>query len=277
MTDADLPFEVEAWNPAESEVWVRVPLLPAGSTTTSIVMSFGADDGFAPNGAATWAGFELVEHMAATLANSVGGTYAASRTSTGTGAGQIADALTFSGSGSEQVNFAGAGQLFDGWPKFTLEFWIYPDYADPMQLEDPVHREPQFMDKGGPLRGGRLYTPGQNGTSINLQIDFHFTGGSANDSYLATEVKPMTWTDIVYTFDHENLTLYQDGLEVITKKMTAAGQSLAGSSSSFLLGDTGGAMAGMLDELRIEQTEHSADWVMAQHRSMVRELVTIQP
>lgn len=128
--NVDLQFEVDHWNPAgESGVWVKLGSLPAG-TSSDVLMYFGAAASGISNPSQVWGSYELVNHMEATFRNSANtNVYQGSTVNVTALDGELGEAATFTGSGDSQMTFSFGNQLFDGWSAFTLELWLYPDYA----------------------------------------------------------------------------------------------------------------------------------------------------
>jgi len=267
MTASDCEFEVESWNPGgESIVWVRVPSLPLGSTTTSVLMHFGPTAGGSSDPAAVWGSYDVVHHFSST-ANSIDSNYAATFVNATMTAGSAGMAATFAADDS-RVTFASSGGLFDGWQDFTLSFWIYADYASAA-----LTSEPDVMDKGGPLTLGRLLHPGD--TELRMQIDLHFNGVN-NNAYLNANVPFKTWTHLAYQANGNNARVVRDGVVAATFNIIGGTQSLISGSQGFYLGSNGtDAFRGQIDELRIEQQARSLDYVRAQSLMMHRQFVTI--
>lgn len=263
-TNLDLPFEVERWDPAgESLLWVKVPQIDARSQTDGILMYFGPAAGGVARPADVWTTYDLVFHGAA-LSNSAGTRHTPSLRGTRTAPSMIGDGIRFAPTGDQRVTFSEGGALFDGWSQFSLEMWLYPDYDTP----DPPG-EPNVLDKGGSLNGGRLFSPSTEGPLL-LQIDMHFTTG---DTYLNAYVPGQVWSHVLYTFDGSRLWLYRNGTFGNLDQLTSPG-TMAGSTSPFVLGDNSAALDGLIDELRISQTYRGPDWVYAQYLSMTRRFVS---
>jgi hypothetical protein len=266
--NVDLQFEVDHWNPAgESGVWIKVSALPPG-TSNNILMYFGAAANGISNPAQVWGGsYDLVNHMESSFGNSANATiYQGSPVNVATASGQIGNAATFAGTGDSQMTFSFGNQLFDAWHAFTLETWLYPDYAT---LSDVPVDDPRIMDKGVSLTLGRLYV---SGADLLYQVDLHFTGG--NDVFLAIPVPLRQWSYVVYTFDGSKVRTFLNGQQVDMKPMTGAMQMMQTDAEPYYLGDPVNPLAGALDELRIEQSARGIDWLQQQYRTMTRQMVT---
>jgi hypothetical protein len=265
--NVDLQFEVDHWNPAgESGVWIKVGSLPSG-TSNNILMYFGASANGISNPSQVWGSYELVNHMESSLSNSANATvYQGSAVNVATMAGQVGNAATFAGTGDSQMTFTFGNQLFDAWSAFTLETWLYPDYAT---LADIPVDQPRIMEKGVSLTLGRLYVPN---TALLYQVDLHFTGN--NDVYLAIPVPLRQWSFVVYTFDGAKVRAYLNGQQVDMQQMSGGSQMLEADSEQYYLGDPVNPLAGSLDELRIEQSTRGGEALLQEYRTMMRQMVT---
>ena len=269
-TGADLPFEIDHWDPAgASAVWVQAAHAPAKSRT-KIAMTYGPDARGAADPPTVWSGYEAVWHM--TTNSRVVDSRGTYQGALPTGAmwepaGQAGTALVFAVHGP-QVELDNGARLFDGWGAFTLEMWLRPDYASRADVTDGAG----VLDKGGSLSLGRVF---DNGTDLVFQVDLHFTG--SNDEYLQTALIPEVWGYVVYTFDGRTLSLYHDGQLDSTSETYATPEALLASTSRFYLGDDNAAMHGAIDEVRIAKTAMPADWIRAQYLTMLGVFAKIEP
>lgn len=259
----NVAFEVERWNPGgESIVWIRVPEIKAGTTDTAVLMHYGPTAGGAASATATWATWELVNHMATGLTNSAGA-YTPTAINVTFAPGQFGEAAVFQDNTDRRITFANGGALFDGWSDFHLSFWIYADYASAADIGG----QPLVMDKGTSVNLGRLYN---NASSITFQLDQHFSG--SNDTFLTTVIQPRTWTNIAIDFDGRINALVTNGVRGSVADLGST-RTLLGSTAQFRLGDNGNAFQGMLDELRIERRSRTIDFARAQYYAGARKFV----
>jgi hypothetical protein len=264
-TGAVLPYEVDHWGADGGDVWVRLPFLDGGTT-----LSLTSGPGLGADAGQVWEGWELVHHFQPGLKSSADGRYPASLVGLGeVQPGIVGDAPLFSTAGDDRVEFAGSEALFDGWSAFTLAFWLYADYPS----LSAITTEPQFLDKGGSLNGGRLLGPG-NGS--RYQIDMHFTG-TQNDTYDGSGYEVRRWIFAVYTFDGARLRVYVDGAADGATTMNGGNQTLLPSNDPFYLGGRFQGMRGSVDELWIDRRARDARWVYAVNRSVRRQLATVSP
>jgi len=263
-TDQDLPFEIDHWDPAgESIVWVRVPRIAARSTTDRILMYSGPDAGGAEAAAATWQGYDAVVH-GDRLRDSTG-LHAASAIGVVTSTGTIGDAIQFAEPDDQRVTFAQGGALFNAWPTFSLEMWIYLDYA----TTNLGGNEPGVFNKTGALTGGRLLAPGGQ---IRLQVDVQFA--SRATSYMQVVLAQQIWTHYILSYDGSRVWCYVDG-ELIADD-AGASSSLPIANEAFFLGHQSAGFRGALDEVRVSQAHVNPDRAVAQYRMMTRQFVTFE-
>jgi hypothetical protein len=262
----NVPFEIEKWDPSgESLVWIRVPEILHGTTDTAVLMHYGSAAGGNASAAATWSGWELVNHMNTGLTG-LAGAYTPTATNTTFVAGQIGEAVGFTGTGDQRVTFANGGALFNGWQVFTLSFWLYADYNRPGDLGTA---EPRVMDKGTSLTLGRIYA---SGPDLRFQVDLHFDT-TVVYAYLVS-LPPKTWTMVTITSDGNTLYIGKNGNTYGSADLNANGESLLTSTMPFYLGATNNVFKGRIDELRIERAYRPNDYARAQYLSMTRQFVT---
>ena len=267
-TGQDLPFEIERWDPTgRSDVWVKVPRIDARSTTDHIVMFFGAAAAGIEQPSGVWSSFEFVYHgMPTKLASSIGA-HPGTAEGVATAEGAIASAPRFSGGDWSAIEFENTGALLSGWDRFTLELWLYPDYAPGLDLPT----EPQYFTTEGAMVGGRVRTSDAGiDTLLTPQIDVQFEEAT---SYLHPAIQRRAWVYTVYTFDGQVLWIYRNGgladveaFNLPTRLIQAPGQLVLGARSD--------AMAGLIDEVRVSRSDRDADWVNAQFLSMTGKFVT---
>lgn len=269
-----LPFDVETWVPGGvSIVWVRVPLITAGSQDDYISMHFGVPGGGVPDPPEVWQRYEQVTHLGDALDDRTGKGHLAQDINVVHNASPRGMATYFSGEGDQRVTFSNSGMLFNGWSSFVLELWVKPDYATTADVPG-VPNEPRVLGKGGSLSGGRLFVPAPDPNPHPhpvLQVDWHF---DQDNLYQHVQTPVGQWTYIVYTFDGQTLRMYRDGEDRIDNEL--AGAVLPTADGELWLGGQSHPMKGWMDELRVGQWAPSPDWVHAQYLSMTGQFVTFE-
>ncbi len=256
---ATLPFDVEAWVPGgESNVWVKVPRIGAGSITDYIEMRYEASGAaYAPMD--VWTTHELVSHMGPGFANAAG-LGAGVSTNVNVGAGQIASGASLvGGSADQRITFVGSEALFNRWPTFTLELWLRPTYTS------GVPGGPQVLEKEGSL-AARLH---MNGNAVDLDVDIQTAQPVVHPS---ARVSATAWSQITITYDGSFVRMFRDGL--LVTQDTATGLIDPSMSNPFVLGKTSSAMMGGIDEVRVSMVPRSPTWIAAQYRSMIDQFAT---
>lgn len=272
--DADqvtrLPHEIERWDPmGPSYVWVEVPRIDARSQSDHIVMRYGNPLAMSDeNPAAVWsAGFEAVWHLGAgsTGDSGPGGHHGDNHGAEDT-PGVIGVGKSFDPAGMQYIDTTYAAPL----SSFTIEVWVkgdqVPIYA---QAKNVFARENSFQINWDHLeddfRGGVALRTGGNYHPINY-------GGLDAD----------TWYYLSATYDGDVLRAYRDGVLVgdDTGPMGAADTNsppdLTATIGRHALYDNL-FFDGAIDEVRVSRTARSANWIRAQHASMVDAFVTIGP
>lgn len=262
VTDADLPFEVEVWDPAgESVVWVRVPRIAAGSSTDRIEMYFGDQAGTATAGS-VWTDFQLVVHGVPGVYQHAAAALKPVAVGVASVPGAIGPAVQLADTGDHYIRYDESSALFAQWTEYTVELWLYADYASSLVLGG----EPYIIDQAGSMPGGRLFQQPAVAEYVTMQIDFKYAGSL--DSYVPTFVPLREWVHMLFTFDGKLLWIYRNGalseIDVISTTTVAARPPTA----DLMLGDAGGGLRGMIDEVRISNRYRSGDWVDAQYRAM---------
>lgn len=277
-TQTDLPFDVEQWTPGgESIVWVRVPQIDAASSTDGILIYFGPGVAETSRPAAeVWADHALVFH-GHDDANAAGAAYAPERTDGATyEPGFIGDAVRLTDTDDSRVTFQGSEALLGGWPAFTLELSIHPDYTletlpSPGVPPGTNPDERAVLTMNGPLNLGRLRNVTASGPLI-MQLDIIYAG--APTSYPQEYTPQQVWSHLVYTFDGSTLLVYRNG---IFADFDNKGPRLGGSGMELVLGAASNPMNGWIDEVRVSHKARTPSWVYAQHLSLTRRFITVVP
>jgi hypothetical protein len=261
---ATLEYDVDHWDPTgTSALWVRVLAIP--TTGTTLTMTYGAGQHQAQS-LRTWSGFTQVLHFdTAAVADSVGAAFAPMPTNVTPGPGQIGDAGGFADA-SSFVNFGNGTQLYNGWSSFTLDFWLYLDYAS--QPGSNVN----IMNRGGPLAYG-IYTPFVD--TGDFAIDWMFGLDTALTMYIPVPLQQ--WAHIGVTWDGTTIIGWLNGNMPFSMSPPIIPNSLASdanASDSFSLGL---GLTGSLDELELDRAVHPIDWIPAEYKSQTDQAITFGP
>ncbi len=276
FTDEDgttkLSHQREAYDGAGNLVaWVKVPFLPTGVDKLLFVYYGNPSAADQQSVNATWTnGYQAVWHLnqssgaGAYILNSALANFHGTPTGTSfNAAGKIGGARTFSNAAYSYVDIGGSsGVLFHRWSQFAFEFWVYPDYASDVGWE--AAGEDQLMyGNTGPVRLGRVrrfnYNPAGTG---ELQLDVQFN--TAGTQFIADSINRSAWNHVVYAYQGSDFQVFFNGVEVYrdvlpSDRLTNASYLLLG------LDNTGGALNGSLDEVRISNAGRSSEWIRTQY------------
>jgi biopolymer transport protein ExbB len=275
-----LAHEVEAWDPlGTSLLWVRVPMIAAGATTTVQIRYGSRLRGEPERPADVWSnGYLAVWH----LAESAGPYY----DSSGRGAGLV-------GAGAPPpapvAGLAGVGQSLAA-NNAGLVFPAGPALAD---LE-PLTFEAWVSPAAGAANGDRLLTKGPYSLSVSnagtreLRFDVVYTGNDLSRSWDSCwDTTPGAWTYLALTWEggksFPSVRLYRDGaLHVqFVFQDDATGTHGDGAGNDLCVGNSGAAgtscLAGGYDEVRISSNARSPEWLRVQYASIEDTLITYGP
>jgi hypothetical protein len=267
FTDPDgtlLPHQIESWDETgTSYVWVRVPVIDAGSTGDSIFMYYGnptAPDGQNPT--AVWdSTYGAVYHMATTAdstANANDGTDHGSVVVPG----QIASARSFDGTTWIDVASSPSLAIND---TITLEAWIKiadANLNDPSRILDKklAYDAPEGYDLEYQSAGNYATILGSGGDwgradAVNLDTNWH---------WLSATISGIT--------DH----VYVDGNDLTTDSQVSP---VVGGNLPLQIArnQLGSYFQGAIDELRISNVARSPDWMRAQYLSMTGAFAVVGP
>jgi hypothetical protein len=269
VSDADLPFEVEEWNPGgTSTLWVKVPRIPARTSDTRILMYYGElAHGMGQDPAALWRDYRLVNHgiPGSTYQSVPGGPVGVATGITPT-AGQVAQAMQLGKTGDHRIVYTNSKSILNGLSRFTLELWLYADYAS----GNIAPYEPRFMSQYPPLTNGRIFgipmEPQEN--YVDIQIDFQFATVTSTDP---TFLPLQRWVHMAWRFDGDTLWTFRNGA---LANITALGTqpALMTATEDLVLGapTSGGttALEGAIDEVRLSTAIPPDDWIAAEYLAM---------
>jgi len=264
-SEAQLPFEVERWDPAgESLIWVRVGELEPG-VPAQIGLGYGDPTvGAPPNPESVWSnGYVAVWHLADFEdATAFGHTLEPFDTPKGAprpAPGFVGDGVQFKV--EDDPLKALAPDDFALATAVTVEAWMNPSTVATTTNHRIAVRKGQAY---------RLVAVRQNNgrASFIVQLSDLATDVATDHGvpFVADE-----WRHLTGTFEGEAVWLYVDGVPSSSIGPSLPSLSVQG-STDLLLG--GSDYLGGLDEVRVSNVVRSPSWIELQYRSVVGTLVT---
>ncbi len=268
-----LPHEIELWQPesgARSIVWVRVPLVLAGSNESAIWMYYGNPAATDVQDASTlWQEFEAVWHLGDTSDSSASGINGTSLGATAT-PGIIAGAHQFDGV-DDRITLGDNTNVLRNATSATLSAFINPNS---FPSEEP-HIVGIGVGANSPSVSSRaaLAVAPDNTLSVLARADDDEIYSDLNTSGV---VEIGIWSQVVAVIDYEAATLdaYVDGTLVgrgtadnFTRTSTSdtpARSSTIGSEED----ETEDFFDGAIDEVRVTTSLRSPDWIRAQYQTL---------
>ncbi|MCC6750596.1 MAG: DUF2341 domain-containing protein [Deltaproteobacteria bacterium] len=259
--------EVESWSASSGALvaWVKLPRL-ASATGARFYLYFGRAAAPAPPaGRSVWSAYRLVYHLADPMGGAVRNAASEIFDGTATGTvsvvGRVGSARRFT-SLADGVSVAGASALVSGAPRFSLSFWLFPDYATDGAVSPAM--EPRVFEQLGPWTAGRLIRFGSTPPGwFLLQVDLELVGGT---EYAQVPVRRAGWTHVALVFDGNTVRTYSDGQ--LANTYAAAGKQVPVARDEHLtLGHTTfgrPSFIGSLDEFRLTLDARSSAWLSAE-------------
>jgi glucose/arabinose dehydrogenase len=257
-----LSHEIESWNPGgTSLVWVRVPVLQPASNDNRIYVYYGnptAIDAQRPT--EVWSnGYVGVWHLGASLADSsssgrAGIDHATSAVTGAVGAGTAFDGISsYIDLGTSTMFGLGGNVTVEAWAKLvTGGAENYPRIVSNKPVWDAGAGVSFELNPG--LGACTLLGSGSDFARGQAQIDGQF-------HYYAASIAGTTGA------------VYTDGIDVTFDGVVSAA---APSSERLTIGreSAGSWFGGVIDEVRLSNVARSHDWVNAQYRSMIDQMIS---
>ncbi|MCP4090136.1 MAG: DUF2341 domain-containing protein, partial [Gammaproteobacteria bacterium] len=280
FTDAsgtELKYEVESWDDTAdtATVWVKVPLITAGSTTEHINIYYNYDgtatyDQSTVDEQAVWSTGIGVYHLnedpgpgvAGDIKDSDGtannGTAETSMTSGDLVTGQIGNAIHFDGA-DDYIDFT----TTDVGDSFTISVWIKPDSSS-----TNIQTIASNSSSGNATDGFRFFI-NSNGTNDGKILFETGNGIDGNGADTATGVINFDqWNHVTVEVDRISglATIYHNGVDVTVDSTIRTDFN---TSSDWAIGRMEGSneFTGTIDEFRVSNTTLSADWIKASYLS----------
>ena len=259
-----LDHEIQTWAGGRLLAWVRLPLLPAGTSTIFYVRYGELAGARPPNAPGVFrASFLAVWHLDDSLtttavADATGmhpgtaaGLSAASRTP-----GQLGGGITFDGTGSAQIAFTNP---FLGSTPHTISAWVN---QAPSQHTSTV----LVVGAAATDQARWLVASERNGQGPNLVISQY-----SDDFKTATSIEGGGWKLVAWTLEgaSKKAEVYVDGVQVALANFasppnTMGTTGLIGVAPAPAFGTSTG-MIGALDEVRIASVVRTPEWLATEY------------
>lgn len=252
----ELDYEVEYWDESgDSEVWLRLPVVPASPAPLQVWMYYGNEGAAAAQNPATvWEPDYVSVHHFSDLQDSTGNGH------TGVGAnlpsdanGQIGRSFFFDGT-DDQVELMNESD-YDLTTALTVEAWISVE---------------SFNDEWQAVvtKGDNTWRMHRNGFS-NF-VGFGSDTSDSNDNLSGTTaVNDGSWFYVAIIYDGATKYIYVDGSEDASQSSSGP---LNATGDVVLVGNNAThpsrVFQGRIDEVRISSVARSAEWMQLQNRSM---------
>jgi hypothetical protein len=264
--ETKLDHEIERYTSGTGELiaWVRIPYL-SSTTDTEIYMYYDNSNALnQENEEGVWSnGYVGVYHMVESTGNIVN---SASDTNDGTredtptqGTGQIGYGQDFTGSTGDDRFILGDLGLTDGVQEnLTLSFWVNTDDAS---LDDWG----RVILKRDETDTNTLWGAYFDNDGSDKDLMFNTAGDTG-----ANTIGKSVWVYVSFTYDGSIKYHYHNGSQVRTDSGGSGPISATTSTAPVTIGAREGGeqnFAGILDEVRISNVNHSADWISTEYNN----------
>ena len=258
-----LPYEIERWDPAAglAEVWVRADTIYGNDSTQFITMFWGNTNATdSSNGAAvfdTSNGFIGVWHMNEDpsagansirdrTANSYNATPYGSMTAANVVDGTIGKGLAFNG--SNDYLDAGAGVNLTG--SYSVSLWV---------LLNRTNNYQRLISQD--LAYTLWYDSDKNGARMEHFDSSGIWRGIPQDGGAVQPIATGVWYYLTGTYDGDRVRLYVNGTPATETNSIGANPRCRGYDLIFGEAWNTSYVNGIMDEIRIERTTRSGDWI----------------
>ncbi len=267
-----LPYQIERWNKGSSlaEIWVKVDTVYGNNSTQYIKMYWGKSGVSSKSHGTdvfdTANGFVGVWHMSDAsgsandqTSNALNGTAAGGITYSQTG--NIGLANGFDGDGDYFNHGNNAKLQMDALDNITISAWVKRS-GDNVNFTAEEGIAGKFEWSSGNYREYCLFNNASTGFKFSVSTD----GTSTNETSLASSIIPTngTWYYVTGMMDATNMYIFTDGVQRDSVAKTVIYGSTNANFQIGLMDDNGGARQyfnGTIDEVRVEKTNRSADWI----------------
>jgi hypothetical protein len=275
---APLPHEIESWEDGVGGlVWVRVPSIEAGADGARFYVHYGGQDG-SPDADAVWSDYAAVYHLADGNDSSPSG-FDGVEQGTVPVAGVLGLACRFAG-GDARIDLGRDRPFLRARAAATVSAWVRIDPANVL----PSVVFGTSIDSGGePTNASRL--------QLFLDEAGNFEGGarSLDEGSIIAVTGPTLPADtllhlaVAADFAGDRMELFVDGESVAVGTALGLGPTSADSpSTQTVIGDGepldgADSFSGEIDEVRLFHGLLDPDWIAAERRAALDQMVTVGP
>lgn len=264
-----LPHEIDTWNPeGESLVWVRLPTL---TPTTAFKMFWSADPAGLPESpvADAWAGYIGVWHMGEAAGNAVD--------ATGHGLDGVPTGTQASGMVGDPNGVIGVARVNQTSPGTKMAGLVVPNYESHATTLSKVTVSGWFVCTGTasncprPVSHKTSYTQ-NNGWEIqynsSTKTDGQVRGSSSTNFGFKTADITDGWLYLMFVFDGDTGTVYQNGTQIATGAITAVKAHTVGLGIGNNANVTEAGWCGSYDEVRLYDGAAGPDRAQAEYATV---------
>ena len=251
-----LDFELESYNSGTGEIifWVRFPTLSPTVDTQFFIYYGDATITTDQSSTSTWdSNYQLVMHMDGGATETDGTSNGNNGTENGTGgvatvAGQIGNARNFVRTDADFIQVPDAASL-DITGNITISFWF----------NQTSTQTPDFVSKG-------INLSYEAATRSGIRTRFRKNGANTLTTSSANPLSNAIWVYINYVQSSSGMAIYQDGIEVASNTNTDA---FIANNDPLYISRSADAVDGIMDEVRISNTDRSVDWIVTEHKNQL--------
>lgn len=251
-----LDFELESYDNVNGVVvfWVRFPTLSPNSDTQFFI--YYGDSGIASDQSTTgtWdSNYQLVLHMDGGATETDGTANGNDGTENGTGGvasatGQIGTARDFVRADADFISVADDASL-DITGSMTISFWFNQSSAV----------VPDLISKG-------INLSYETTTRSGVRTRWRKNGSNVLTTGAAEALSTGVWTYLSFIQSSTGMAIYQDGAVVASNSNTTA---FTPNNDPLYISRSADAVDGIIDEVRISDTDRTADWIATEYNNQL--------